>query len=68
MKNAKRDVTLNEKDSIADMTQTEKTLFYSFARAMFRAERKETRETFWKGMRRAAENVFFLQEAEKSRE
>lgn len=27
MKNAKRDITLNEKDSIEDMAQTERTLF-----------------------------------------
>ena len=39
MKNAKRDITLNEQDSIADMAQTERLLFYAFARALFRAER-----------------------------
>ena len=58
MKNAKRDITLNEKDSIEDMAQTERTLFYAFARALFRAE---TREMIWRGMERAARNVFFLE-------
>lgn len=61
MKNAKRDITLNEKDSIEDMAQTERTLFYAFARALFRAERHETREMIWRGMERAARNVFFLE-------
>ena len=62
MKNAKRDVTLNEKDSIEDMAQTERALFFAFARALFAVNRKETRETLWKGMERAAKNAFFLSE------
>lgn len=67
MKNAKRDVTLDEKDSIADMIQTERNLFYSFARALFFAEKKETRETLQRGMERAAQNVFLLQDELKER-
>lgn len=67
MKNAKKDVTLNERDSIADMIQTEKNLFYSFARALFFAERKESREAMQKGMERAAQNVFLLQDELKAR-
>ena len=65
MKNAKRDITLNEQDSIADMAQTERLLFYAFARALFRAERKETREVLWRGMERAARNVFLEDSGEK---
>ena len=69
MKNAKRDITLNEKDSVEDMAQTERALFFAFARALFSAERKETRETLWRGMERAAKNAFFLAEiAEKTAE
>ncbi|MCI5974751.1 MAG: hypothetical protein MRZ13_01540 [Clostridiales bacterium] len=67
MKNAKRDITLNEQDSIADMAQTERLLFYAFARALFRAERKEAREVLWQGMERAVRNVFFLEDAGKKR-
>ena len=62
MKNAKRDITLNEKDSIEDMAQTERALFFAYARALFGAGRKETREMRWKGMERAAKNAFFLAE------
>lgn len=69
MKNAKRDITLNEKDSIEDMAQTERTLFFAFSRALFAASRKETRETLWRGMERAAKNAFFLAEiSQKSTE
>ena len=68
MKNAKRDITLNEQDSIADMAQTERTLFYAFSRALFLSERKETREALWRGMERTAKNAFFLQELNKMKE
>ena len=66
MKNAKRDITLNEKDSIEDMAQTERALFFAYARALFGARRKETREMLWKGMERAAKNAFFLAEIAKN--
>lgn len=70
MKNAKRDITLNEKDSIEDMAQTERALFFAYARALFGAGfgagRKETREMLWKGMERAAKNAFFLTEIAKN--
>lgn len=43
MKNAKRDITLNERDSIEDMAQTERTLFYAFSPRVvsFVAQRNE---------------------------
>lgn len=66
MKNAKREITLNERDSIEDMAQTERALFFAFARAVFKAERKETREILKRGMERAAQNVFFLNDAAKA--
>lgn len=66
MKNAKRNITLNEKDSIEDMAQTERALFFAYARALFGARRKETREMLWKGMERAAKNAFFLAEIAKN--
>ena len=68
MKNAKRDITLNERDSIEDMAQTERTLFYAFSRALFLSSRKETRDALWKGMERAAKNVFFLEELNQMKE
>ena len=42
--------------------------FYAFSRALFLSVRKETREALWKGMERAAKNVFFLEELNQMKE
>ena len=47
MKNSKREISLNEKDSIFDILETEKSLARSYLEASFCAEKKEERERFF---------------------
>ena len=43
MKNSKREITLNEYDSLEDMLFMEKSLMREYCTAIFSARRKETR-------------------------
>lgn len=62
MKNSKRDITLNEKDSVEDMLLFERALLRDYCAALFTAERKETRTFFVGAISDVAEDVFFLQD------
>lgn len=60
MKLEKREMTLNEKDSITDMLEFERGLLLAYASACVKAERKETRGAIVERMRSLCEEIFFL--------
>lgn len=62
MKNSKREITLNEFDSLQDMLFMEKTLLREYCTAVFSAERKETRSYLTECIASVAEDVFFLKD------
>lgn len=62
MKNEKRDVTLNEEDSIKDMLCMERVLLNEYVTAIYGAERKEARTALIEGLSATAEEVFFLED------
>lgn len=68
MKNSKREITLNEKDSIKDLLASEKGLLNGYVSALFHAERKETRQYLINCLSEAAEDVFFLTDVLKTSE
>ena len=62
MKNSKREITLNEKDSIQDLLTAEKALLNDYVSAHFKIERKETRRFLCDCIAKVAEDVFFLRD------
>ena len=68
MKQAKRDITLTEKDSIYDMLEVEKALAREYLEACFLEEKKERREEFLTSLKAVAETVFMLDGLWKARE
>ena len=67
MKFEKREITLNEYDSIKDAYYREKILLNEYVHALCDMERKETREKLLQLIRETAEELFFLQDCmEKS--
>ena len=62
MKFEKREITLNEYDSIKDAYYREKTLLNEYVCALCDMERKETREKLLQLLRETAEELFFLQD------
>ena len=59
MKNSKREITLNECDSLEDMLFMEKSLMREYCTAIFSAQRKETRSYLVECFASVAEDVFF---------
>ena len=68
MKIEKREITLNEYDSLKDAYYRAKTLLYEYLNALFQMERKETRDEALKLMRETAEDVFLLKDLMKKSE
>lgn len=68
MKNAKREITLNERDSLADMREIEKTLAKAYLEAAFFEEKKALREALFEGAKNSAESAVLLSELMKERE
>lgn len=70
MKLEKREITLNEKDSLQDMLYTEKILLTEYANRVCFCEKKETLDVLCALLREAAEDALFvrahLEESEKS--
>ncbi len=60
MKNAKRDITLNEKDTFRDMLAVEESLMREYCTAITKATRKETRSELVKNLCLITEEVFLL--------
>lgn len=59
MKNSKREITLNECDSISDMLFLEKSLMREYCTAVFSAKRKEERTYLTDSLASVAEDYFF---------
>ena len=70
MKNEKREITLNEKDSLHDMLETEKGLLQAYLSYAVLCKRKEVRLQLMSEMQKVMEDVFFLSDIleEKNRE
>ena len=62
MKNSKREITLNEYDSLEDMLFMEKSLLREYCTAIFSAQRKETRSYLLQAFSAVAEDIFFIED------
>lgn len=60
MKLEKREITLNEADSLKDMLYMEKNLLCRYGELMEKAERKEVRAELLRLMKETGEEVFFV--------
>lgn len=62
MKLEKREITLNEFDSIKDAFYIEKNLLNEYVYTLSFAQRKETREQLLKLLKEVGEDMLFLQD------
>lgn len=62
MKIEKREITLNERDTLKDMLFFEKGLLREYVSSMEKAERKETRTLLETRMGETAEEIFLLRD------
>lgn len=62
MKLEKREITLNEFDSLKDAFYIEKTLLAEYVHALPQAERKETRSELLALIKEVGEDIFFLRD------
>lgn len=62
----KREITLNEKDSILDMLRFEERVLNEYARLLPCVERKETRQAVIECMKAVAEEIFTLSDLLKA--
>ncbi len=60
MKTAKSQTTLNEKDAIQDMLESEKQLISFYATALFEGSSKSVRKEFSTNLQSVAENQYCL--------
>ncbi len=60
MKNAKSDTSLNEKDAILDMLESEKQLMSFYTTALFEGSTKSVRKEFSSHLNSVAENQYSL--------
>ena len=60
MKLEKREITLNEQDSLRDILFLEKTLLCEYAESLGKAYRKEVRETLLDLIKENAEDFFLI--------
>ena len=60
MKLEKREITLNEQDSLRDVLFMEKGLLFEYVESLTRAGRKETRERLLALLKETAEEVFLI--------
>ena len=62
MKFEKREITLNEFDSLKDAYYREKILLSEYANALLEMERKQTRDEMLKLLCETAEEIFLLKD------
>ncbi|MBQ8685700.1 MAG: hypothetical protein IJ514_05995 [Clostridia bacterium] len=62
MKLEKREITLNEFDSLKDVFYTEKTLLNEYTCALAKAERKETRGELMRMIKEVGEDLCFVRD------
>lgn len=62
MKLEKREITLNERDSLQDTLYMQKTLLNAYGYALDCAAKKATRVALLDGLRVVGEDVFFIQD------
>ncbi len=62
MKLEKREITLNEKDSLTDALYMQKMLLKSILCAMEGADKQETRKTLLSFMEKTGEDLYFLRD------
>ena len=62
MRLEKREITLNEKDSLKDLFLLEKSLLGQYADALTRVTRKEFRDCLLELMKETAEEVFWAKD------
>ena len=60
MKLEKREITLNERDSILETAYTSKNLLAEYAFSLYQIQRKEVRKEILKCMQETGEDVSFL--------
>lgn len=60
MKLEKREISLNEVDSLRDACLIEKTLLHAYVDAMEKAQRKETRKQLVKLLEETGEDLYFV--------
>lgn len=66
MKLEKREITLNEKDSLADAYLTQKSLLLTYVAALDKVSKKQTRERLLDLMRETCEDLFFVKDLKES--
>ena len=62
MKLEKREITLNEKDSLTDMLLLERSILSAYAQACGEAERKESRLLMIENFKETAKDAFQLRD------
>lgn len=60
MKLEKREITLNETDSISDVAYFDKCLLYAYQESLTKTKRKETAKRLLRQMQETAEELLFL--------
>ena len=60
MKNEKREITLNEKDSLTDMLETEKNVLNAYVDSLWQVEKKQFREQILRNLNETAQDAFLL--------
>ena len=60
MRLEKREITLNEQDTLADVVFLEKALLFEYVEALSKVDRKETRERLIGFMKENCEDLFLL--------
>ena len=60
MKNEKREITLNEKDSLRDMLETEKSLVNAYVGGAWLVEKKQFREQILTHVSCLCQDVFLI--------
>lgn len=62
MKLEKREITLNEKDSLSDACMMQKTLLLLYVAALENAKKRETRKELLRLMGQTGEDFFFVKD------
>jgi len=68
MKLEKREITLNECDSLKDVFFMEKTLLDAYVETLEKASRKETRNEILNRMKEVGEEICFVQDLMREQE
>lgn len=66
MKLEKREITLNEQDSLRDVLTMEKSLLQSYANALESVQRKENRNCLCLHLQETAKEIFLVKDKLKS--